>query len=130
MADRFPLIVDSSTNQLKEIPSGDNLNLAGCNIINVIDVNLASDMILKDNIEYIENGSEIIKKINPVSFNWKHNNKKSYGVIAQDLEKILPELVREDEDSKIKSVSYVQLIPFLVQAIKELQNQIDILKNK
>lgn len=130
MADRFPLIVDSSTKQIKELPSNDNLNLALSSIVNVINVDLASDIALKHNIIPIENSYEIIQQINPVAFNWKNNNKKSYGVIAQELETILPELVREDADNGLKSVAYIQLIPFLIQCVKDLQDQVSELKNK
>jgi len=67
--------------------------------------------------------------INPVSFTWKDNGSLSYGVIAQEIEKVLPTIVATNEDSGLKSVSYDQLIPFLVQAIKELKIEIEHLKN-
>lgn len=95
--------------------------------INATDFNSTSDIKLKNNINTINNGLEIITTIDPVSFNWKDNGKKSYGVIAQDMEKILPELVSGDDT---KHVSYIQLIAFLIASVKELNDKVEELKNK
>ena len=65
--------------------------------------------------------------IGAVKFNWKDNGKVSYGVIAQELEKILPELV--SEVGEYKSVSYVPLIAFLIDALKKHEEEINLLKN-
>jgi hypothetical protein len=93
-----------------------------------VDFNSLSDLTLKKNIEPITNSAEIISQLNPVSFDWRHADKKSFGFIAQEIEKILPEIV-SDSNGK-KSLSYLQLIPFLVQAIKDMQKEIDDLKTK
>ena len=66
--------------------------------------------------------------INPVSFTWKDTGSLSYGVIAQEIEKVLPTIVAINQDNGLKSVSYDQLIPILVQAIKELKIEIEHLK--
>jgi hypothetical protein len=92
------------------------------------DFNSLSDATLKHNISPISNSLETISKINAVSFNWNDIDKKSFGFIAQEIEQFLPEIVTETQGKK--AMSYTQIIPFLVQAIKELQQQIDDLKTK
>jgi collagen type VII alpha len=92
------------------------------------DFNSLSDVTLKNNIQPIKNTFDVLSKINPVSFNWNDMDKKSFGFIAQEMEKVLPEIVTETQG--IKAISYTQIIPFLVDAIKKLQKQIDDLKNK
>ena len=68
----------------------------------------------------------MINSIDGVSFNWKETGKKSYGVVAQQLQKVLPELVSQEERGL--SVSYLPIIAILIEAIKEQQKQIDDLK--
>ena len=97
--------------------------------LNSTDYNSLSDRNLKENIINIVDGLSIISKINPVEFTWKENNRKSFGVIAQEIEEILPDLVQMNDEG-IKSVSYIQIIPILIQAIKELKEKIEILKGK
>ncbi len=87
--------------------------------------NSTSDISLKDNIQTIVNPLDKIIKLNGVTFNWKENQKPSIGVIAQELEKVLPELVTQGD---IKSVNYNGLIGVLIEAVKEQQKQIDELK--
>jgi hypothetical protein len=91
--------------------------------VTAIDFNSTSDQTLKINIEKLNNSIEILKKINPVSFNWKDNGDKSYGVIAQELEKILPELVRDNNGTK--TVSYIPLIALLIDAVLELNQKLE-----
>jgi hypothetical protein len=89
-----------------------------------------SDRRLKDNIKNIENGIDKIKKLNGVSFNWNDKQdiyevgKKDYGVVAQDVEDILPELV-ETRANGYKAVKYEKLTAVLIEAIKEQQTQIE-----
>jgi len=96
--------------------------------ITAVDFNSTSDQRLKENIQSLSNSIEILNKINPVEFSWKDTKEKSYGVVAQELENILPELVKDREE--YKSVSYIPLIALLIDSIKEHQKQIDILKLK
>ncbi len=87
--------------------------------------NSTSDISLKDNIQTIVNPLDKIIKLNGVTFNWKENQKPSIGVIAQELEKVLPELVTQGE---VKSVNYNGIIGVLIEAIKELKKEIEDLK--
>jgi len=82
-----------------------------------------SDERVKDNVKPIEHALDLIDKITGVSFDWKPESGHSghdYGVIAQEVEKIFPELVTT-RDSGYKAVKYEKLVPLLIQAIKELK---------
>ena len=94
--------------------------------LNAVEVNSTSDETLKENIKNIISPLSILNQITGVSFNWKEWGKKSYGVIAQELAKILPELVSKNENGL--SVSYLPLIAILIEAVKEQQKQIDEIK--
>jgi hypothetical protein len=96
--------------------------------VTATDFNSTSDITLKENVETLSNSVDILKQIHPVSFNWKSTGYKSYGVIAQELEAVLPDLVNEREDG-IKTVAYTQLIGFLIGAIQEQQKEIDHIKS-
>jgi hypothetical protein len=90
-----------------------------------------SDKRLKKDIKNIEYNDEILK-LNPVSFKWNDVNKSNtsnVGFIAQELEEILPNLVKDGYDS-YKSVNYTGLIPYLVKHIQKLENRIVDLEKK
>jgi hypothetical protein len=89
------------------------------------DLNSGSDERLKKNIETIRNALDIIENLRGVRFNWKESGTLSLGVIAQELEKVIPELVSGDEN---KTVTYNGLIAVLIQAIKELKERVVILE--
>lgn len=88
--------------------------------------NSLSDITLKTNIEGFD-GVVLLDNISPVSFTWKSDGMKSYGVIAQDLEKSFPDLVQTGEHG-IKSVSYMPLIGILLDVVKKQQKEIDEIK--
>jgi hypothetical protein len=83
-----------------------------------------SDIKLKENIEPLYNTMITLNRLNPVSFTWKSDGTKSFGLIAQEVEKILPEIVHTKDDDT-KTVSYVQIISLLISALKDQQAQID-----
>tara|TARA_B110000444_G_C18379321_1_gene384080 strand:- start:46 stop:516 length:471 start_codon:yes stop_codon:yes gene_type:complete len=89
----------------------------------------SSDIRFKNNIVPIKNPLEKLKKINGYTFVWKesehHPNKgNDLGVIAQEIEKILPE-VTSTRQNGYKAVRYEKLTPFLISCIKEQQTQIE-----
>lgn len=89
-----------------------------------------SDARLKKDIQPILNAADAIKRMNGYTYNWKDNSRDEslqFGVIAQEVQKIFPSLVRED-DKGILSVNYSGLIPVLIEALKEQQKQIDELR--
>ena len=99
--------------------------------ITCVNLNSTSDINLKKDIEVISNANEILSQINGVRFSWKSNDEKSVGVIAQEVEKVLPELVVVSEnEEKTKTVNYQGLIGVLIEAVKDQQRQIDALKEE
>ena len=101
-----------------------------------------SDFRMKENIRPIENALQRIRQVNGVQYTMKSENfeeipeekreeftRNDYGVIAQDLLEIFPELVVPDEDGNY-GVKYTRFIPIMVEAIKEQQNMIDSLQQK
>ena len=89
----------------------------------------SSDQRLKQNIHPLTHALEKIQRLNGVRFTWKKNDAKDIGVIAQNVEKVLPELVKTDEDG-MKSVAYGNLTALLIEAVKEQQKQIEDLKKQ
>jgi hypothetical protein len=93
--------------------------------LTVVDINSTSDIKLKENIKTVENSLDTLTQLRGVSFDWKETGKGSYGVIAQELEEILPDLVKNGE---VKSVNYNGLIGVLIEAVKELKREVQELK--
>ena len=102
-------------------------NLNASQTIIAQDFDSISDNKVKENVQTVENALEIINALRGVSFDWKKTGNKSYGVIAQEISKILPELVK---DGEIKSVNYNGLVGVLIEAVKELSAEIESLKRK
>ena len=98
---------------------------------------VSSDERLKENIETIENATDKIKQIRGVTFTKKHSGEESAGVIAQEVEKILPSAVKEkvlpmetgDEETLWKTVKYDQLHALLIESVKELTKRVEELEN-
>jgi hypothetical protein len=88
-----------------------------------------SDETQKTNIVTIDNALYTVKQIESVKFEFKDGGKKSAGVIAQQLEQILPDLVNT-ADNGLKSVDYSGLIGYLIGAVKELSDKVEQLEAK
>lgn len=88
-----------------------------------------SDAKEKENVQTVQNSIEIVKSLRGVEFNWKDNGNKSSGVIAQELEKVLPHLVSTGDQDK-KSVNYDGIIAYLIEAVKELSDKVKSLESK
>ena len=101
----------------------------GTGTLNSTIFNSLSDKNKKKKIKKIKNALDVVNQLNGVEFEWKSNSMKSYGVIAQELEEIVPDLVTTDDIGN-KSVNYNGLFGFLINAIKEQQKQIDKLTEK
>jgi hypothetical protein len=97
-----------------------------------------SDARLKTNIQAIEAGLSTVLQLQPYSYEKKRNlgeaftyDTKEMGFLAQDMQQLLPELVKEgSDDQKTLSVNYVALIPLLTRAIQEQQQQIEALQEQ
>ncbi|MFA5041515.1 MAG: tail fiber domain-containing protein [Bdellovibrionales bacterium] len=89
----------------------------------------SSDVSLKTDIKSLSGALTDIMKIRPVSFAYKANGRKNMGVIAQELEKIYPELVELQKDG-YKAVAYEGLIAPLIAAVQELKRENDLLRTQ
>lgn len=98
--------------------------------LNSTSFNTLSDASMKTNISRIENATSIVENLRGVEFNWADTGKKSAGVIAQELEAVLPHLVDTNLDTGTKSVNYSGIIGYLIESIIELNARILALENK
>lgn len=96
-------------------------------IVTATDFNSTSDANLKENVQTFENALEVVSELRGVRFDWKKDQKPSVGVIAQELEEVLPELV---SDTDPKTVNYNGIIGVLIEAIKELSEEVQTLKDQ
>lgn len=96
-----------------------------------------SDTRLKENVTNVSNSLRILDTLRPVTYNWNDVAKQinptktddeDVGLIAQELEEVLPNLVHT-MDNGYKSIDYIKLIPYLIGAIKELKKEINLLNN-
>jgi len=90
-----------------------------------------SDRRLKTNIIDLNYGIKEVMALRPVSYNWKDkpNSNHKIGLIAQETREVVPEVVRGDESKETLGINYAELVPVLINAIKEQQEQIDELKD-
>jgi hypothetical protein len=96
-----------------------------------------SDAKFKKDVETIKSSLSVIEQLRGVSYKWKTDEYKEkefsegthYGVIAQEIEQVLPDIVKTDDEGN-KAVNYTELIPVLIEAIKELKADIETLKAK
>jgi hypothetical protein len=91
-----------------------------------------SDERLKTNIQKLENALEKLSALEGVSYEWRDTNRGSgthLGLIAQQVEKTVPEVVTEDSKG-VKAIAYSELTGLMIEAIKELKAEVDALKNK
>ncbi len=100
-------------------------------------INETSDGRLKKDINKILNASELVKALEGVTYYWRTDefpdmdldNRLQYGLIAQELEKVIPELVNTDSEGW-KSVEYTHLVPILLEALKEQLGTIETLQEE
>jgi len=98
--------------------------------------NTSSDYRLKENLQDFK-GLDMISKIPVYDFKWKIDKSRSYGVMAHELQEVLPQAVSGKKDNindkgKIKpqQVDYSKIVPLLVKSIQELEARLKILENK
>ena len=96
----------------------------------------SSDIRLKDNIEVIKGSLDKIDGIRGVEFDWNKDSpgwarKRGHdvGVIAQEVQKVLPEIVVERKNGYL-GVDYKRIIPLLIESVKELKQEVEDLKKK
>jgi hypothetical protein len=84
-----------------------------------------SDESLKKDVKTISNALDDVLKLRGVEFNWRKDGKADFGVVAQEVEKVYPELVSTDEITGLKSVEYGNLIGPIIEAIRELTGMVE-----
>ena len=125
-ATRFAFVNNNSTTQGDFYATG-NIIAYGA---------IPSDVRLKKDVKLLQDSLEKVQKLNPVSYVRKSSGDTHLGLIAQEVEKIIPEVVREtmvlgeDESIKYKTINYDELVPVLIGAIKEQQKRIEALEEK
>jgi len=108
----------STSNELFRIRGNGNATLAGTLTQN-------SDATLKKNIEQINDAGALLAQLHGYRYQWKDENAdtdQQLGLLAQEVQKVLPELVKESHDGKL-GVNYSGLIPVLLEALKEQQQK-------
>ena len=96
--------------------------------IEAVDFNALSDANLKRNVSTLENALDLVGALRGVRFDWAHNNKPSVGLIAQEVQQIIPSLVHQTE-ANLLSVSYQNIVAVLIEAVKELTAKVTALEN-
>jgi hypothetical protein len=92
--------------------------------------NTSSDYRLKEDLQDFA-GLDMVSKIPVYDFKWKVDDSRSYGVLAHELEEVLPQAVDGEKDAKeMQSVDYSKIVPVLVKAIQELSTTVEELKTK
>jgi hypothetical protein len=107
--------VNVSSTKLTYNPSTGNLVVGGT-------VTASSDQAIKTNVKTIENALEKVLSLRGVEYDRIDTKARQIGVIAQEIEKIIPEVVL---DGEVKSVAYGNLTAILIEAIKELNQKVD-----
>ena len=101
-------------------------NVVSSGIITATDFDSLSDINYKENIATVDSALSKVDQLRGVKFDWKESGLPSYGVIAQELEEVLPELVHGSDP---KTVNYNGIIGVLIEAIKELKAEVEELKS-
>jgi hypothetical protein len=116
-------ILTATSGNFSGIVTSSGANISG--VVTATDFNSASDIKLKNNVTVIDKALDKVSQLDGVSFDWKDTGRSSLGVIAQDVEKVLPELVSGEEN---KTVNYNGLVGLLIQCVKEQQKEIEELR--
>ena len=125
--DKFLAIGDCSATHAITLP--DNSDDSGKVKANAF-VSYSSIRYKKD-VEPLESAVDTINKLQGVSYNWKDTGKKDFGFIAEEVGKVIPEIVEWSQDPQYaNTMDYTRIISFLVEAVKEQQKKIDLLAEK
>ena len=113
-------LLDAGSTKL-EVASG-GVNVTG-DMVASGNVTAYSDAKLKTEISSIDNALDIVGKLRGVNYKWLSNGQADIGVIAQEVEEVVPEVVKTSEDGT-KSVDYGRLVSILINAVNELKEEI------
>lgn len=90
--------------------------------------NVSSDINLKTNVRTIANPVDTVKQLRGAAFSWVDDMRSDLGVIAQEVEQVLPQLVHKNPNNDTKTVNYNGLIGLLLESVKELSGRLDALE--
>ena len=82
----------------------------------------------KENIQTLEVNP--ILNLRPVTFDWKETGEKDYGLIAEEVNEHLPELVKKNEEGVVEGIKYTKLTSLLIKTVQDQQEQIELLKTE
>ena len=105
-----------------------NLTFNGSNLTCGGNITAYSSMVLKDNVTTITDALSKVLNLRGVEFDYKESGEHNIGLVAEEVEKVLPDLVH-DNDNGIKSLAYSNIVAVLVEAVKDLKKEIDVLKS-
>ena len=91
--------------------------------------NTTSDERLKENIETLQNGTELLKAMRAVTYDWKADGNSDTGFIAQEMNEVMPQAVSEGDDGML-SMDYGRVTPIIVAALQDALKRIDELEAK
>jgi hypothetical protein len=113
-----------------------DINTSGWSINETGTLSSSSDIRLKSNIKPLSYGLAEVLSLNPISYNFTGNQKTSLGLNAAEVQGLIPEVISnigedpDNGDNPLLGISYSELIPVLVNAIKELSAEVELLKSK
>ncbi|CAJ1807007.1 tail fiber domain-containing protein [Aeromonas veronii] len=117
--------------QLNTRGAGSRIELKGTTVVigdfTATKVTQSSDLRLKENISPLSSALDKVLKLNGVNYNLIGRDETSCGFIAQEVQEVIPEVVHTDANGML-SIEYASMVSYLVEAIKDLQAQIDMLK--
>ena len=125
-------LISTTSNYFGFIPESGTLTVnqfVVAGVATATDFNSSSDINLKKDVKVIDDPVAKVMQLNGVSFNWTDTGQSSAGVIAQDVEKVMPEIIR-DNPTGYKSLNYNGLIGLLIEAVKEQNETIKSLEQK
>ncbi len=124
----YPIFANATSGAITEQVSSTKLTFnPSTGLLTSTDYNSSSDMTLKQDITPIQNPLDIISQLTGFGFTWKDSKQKAYGLSAQEVEKVIPEIVKDRPDGT-KGINYMNLTAFLIEAIKDLKQEITELK--
>ena len=108
-------------------PSGGTLTVSSN--VNATNFNTTSDENLKTDIVTIENAADKVSQLRGVNFTYRESGQYTMGVIAQETQAVIPEVVGEMPNGQL-TVNYQAMVGVLIEAIKDLQARVDELENQ
>jgi hypothetical protein len=122
---------NNAANTLALNPGGGNVSV-GANLVitgtaTAVSYNSTSSKRFKSNVVPISNALDILQKLEGVRFDWKETGKSDIGFIAEEVNKVLPEVVLKDENNEPLAIDYGKVTSILIEAVKEL---VTIINNK